>query len=199
MKEDLILASSSPRRKVLLSELGIDFSICPAEIEEKINPQEDASQNALRLSREKAEVIARGRTVSWILASDTVVALGTEIYGKPEDEQQAKAFLRSLSGKQHFVHTGVTLLCSDGSYLQSEVSSTEVCFIDLDKDLIDAYVQTGEPFGKAGAYSIQGLASRFVNTISGSFTNVVGLDICLVRRMLKQAGLYPKDRFAVPA
>lgn len=178
----LVLASASPRRAELLRAAGIhDFTILVADIDETQSPGESPREYVLRLSREKAHAVARSEDL--VLGADTTVVIGDEIAGKPTDPEDARRMLRALSGQWHEVLTAVTLV--RGSQSLSDVASTRVKFAALSEEEIAWYVGTGEPMDKAGAYGIQGYASRFIEQIEGNYSNVVGLPVELVYRMLK--------------
>ena len=194
----LILASASPRRSELLRAAGIQFDVLPADVDESVLPGETAEHHVRRLAEAKACAVlprAGGRPV---LSADTVVVVAGEILGKPVDEGDARRMLRMLSGRSHEVMTGVCLRCHEGGrgkgggILPSpfhEVVVTTVEFAPLTAAEIDWYVASGEPRDKAGAYAVQGLGSRFVTRIEGSYSNVVGLPVAVVYRMCKQTGL----------
>jgi septum formation protein len=182
----LILASSSPRRAQLLRAAGLDFQVDAAEIDEDPLPGEPAGQYVLRVARDKAAVVARRKSGNLILAADTTVVVDEAILGKPSDDREARGMLERLSGRAHDVLTGVVLL--DGNREFATVECTEVHFLRISPDEIDAYIASGEPRDKAGAYAIQGQASRFVRQLQGSYTNVVGLPIASVCGLLRQAG-----------
>jgi septum formation protein len=174
----LVLASASPRRRELLARAGVAFEALPAEIDE--SPRAGESPEALveRLAREKALAVARRVGPAprrFVLGSDTVVVLGREILGKPRDAAHAEALLASLAGRTHRVLTGVAIAASDGAELESFVVSSFVTMRDATADEIRRYVATGEPLDKAGAYALQGEGRRFVETVMGSETNVIGL------------------------
>jgi len=184
----LILASASPRRAELLRAAGIQFDVLPADIDESVFPDKSAEHHVRRLAEAKACAVlprADGRPV---LAADTVVVVTGEILGKPADEGDARRMLRLLSGRSHEVVTGVCLVRHE-DLSTSEVAVTTVEFAPLTEAEIDWYVASGEPRDKAGAYAIQGLASRFVTRIDGSYSNVVGLPVGVVYRICKLAGL----------
>ncbi len=184
---DLILASASPRRADLLASAGFSFRVVAAEIDETPRSGERAGEYAMRMAREKAAAVnARANGVP-VLAADTVVIAGEQILGKPEDDADAARMLKLLSDAVHTVHTAVVLLA--GSRASSELCSTRVHFRRLSPEDIAWYVSTGEPAGKAGAYAIQGRAARFIDWIDGSWSNVVGLPIETVHRLLDEAGL----------
>jgi septum formation protein len=184
----LILASASSRRAELLSSADISFEVAPASVDETPRDHELPTEYVLRVAREKAAAIAsrRGREVPVLGADTTVVAAG-RILGKPESDGDAANMLRLLSDAVHEVHTGVVLLMSDKDV--AEVVTTRVRFVPLSDAEISWYVSTGEPAGKAGAYAIQGAASRFIDWIDGSWSNVVGLPVATVYRILKGAGV----------
>ncbi|MGH9801634.1 MAG: Maf family protein [Blastocatellia bacterium] len=177
----LVLASGSPRRSELLSAAGIDFTIRVADVDEKLLPNELPRDYVVRLSRQKAQAIAADGEL--VLGADTTVVVLNEIIGKPTDDSDARRMLRLLSGKWHEVLTGVSLV--NNGQVSSDVAVTRVKFTKLSDEEIDWYVSTGEPMDKAGAYGIQGYASRFVERIEGSYSNVVGLPVQMVYRMLE--------------
>ena len=183
----LVLASASPRRQELLRNAGISFEVQPAHIPEDPLPEEDPRACAERLAREKAMAIARLRPHDPVLGADTVVVVAGQNLGKPADAADAARMLRMLSGRQHNVITGVCLVVSGRCSVTSE--TTSVTMSDISDKEIAGYVETGEPMDKAGAYAIQGIASRWISRIEGDYGNVVGLPVALVWRMLKAAGL----------
>jgi septum formation protein len=178
----LILASGSPRRADLLRAAGIEFTVRIADVDETILPGESPRDYVLRLSRAKALAVAGEGEL--VLGADTTVVIEDEIAGKPVDIEDARRMLRALSGRWHEVLTGVTLL--RGHKILSDVAITRVKFSEMSEPEIDWYVSTGEPMDKAGAYGIQGYASRFVERIEGSYSNVVGLPVQMVYEMLKE-------------
>ncbi len=188
----LILASGSPRRAELLRSAGIDFTVRVADLDEKLLPNELPRDYVVRLSREKAQAVTSeigdGEVV---LGADTTVVILNEIAGKPTDDNDARRMLKLLSGKWHEVLTGVSLV-SDGKVM-SDVALTRVKFTKLSDEEIDWYVASGEPMDKAGAYGIQGYASRFVERIEGSYSNVVGLPVQMVYRMIAECGMRNAD------
>jgi septum formation protein len=181
----LILASASPRRRELLRNAGIAFEVQPADVAEVPLPGELAQALAERLAREKAMAIARSRPTDVVLGADTVVVVDGEILGKPADAADAARMLRLLSGREHQVITGVCLVVSGQCSVASE--TTSVTMSEISEKEIAEYVATGEPMDKAGAYAIQGIASRWIPRIEGDYSNVVGLPVALVWRMLQQA------------
>jgi len=187
MPDPLVLASASPRRAELLASAGYAFTVDPADVDEAERPGEPPEAYVVRVAREKARAVAARREPGEIvLAADTTVVVDGEILAKPADESEAIRMLRRLSGVEHRVFTGVVAI-SGGREL-AEVVSTRVRLLPLGTDDIQWYVETGEPMGKAGAYAIQGRAARFVEWIEGSWSNVVGLPVATVSRMIKRLG-----------
>ena len=183
----LVLASASPRRQELLRNAGIAFVVQPAHIPEDPLPGEAAKECAERLAREKALVVARQRPHACVLGADTVVVVDGQLLGKPSDAADAARMLRLLSGREHRVITGVCLVVNGQPSVASETTLVIVSEI-TDQEIAD-YVASGEPMDKAGAYAIQGIASRWIPRIEGDYCNVVGLPVALVWRMLLQAGV----------
>ncbi|CAK8725204.1 dTTP/UTP pyrophosphatase [Candidatus Electrothrix aarhusensis] len=173
----LILASSSPRRQQFLTDFGLQFTALAADIDETPLNGEKPDAFARRMAEEKAEVIARQHRASWVIGADTVVTIEGRILGKPNDEAHALEILRSLQGKKHEVITGLALRCVQENCTESLSRTTEVKFADFSDAILSAYVQTGEPMDKAGAYGIQGKGGFLVRSITGSSSNVVGLPI----------------------
>jgi septum formation protein len=179
----LVLASSSPRRAELLRNAGIDFTIHASHVPEFPNPGEAPVDYVRRLAREKAQAIAPHHPGKFILGADTTVIVDHNMLEKPADNADTDRMLRLLSGRAHQVTTGVCLITPDGrTDVRSE--TTQVTFAPLTDDEIRFYISTGEPVDRAGAYAIQGYASRWVTAISGCYFNVVGLPVPLVYRML---------------
>ena len=184
----IILASGSPRRAELLRAAGIEFTIKVADVDETLLPNETAYEYVSRLARSKAEAVARlAGSGGTILGADTTVVIDDEIAAKPVDENDARRMLHHLSGQWHEVLTGVALI--HGHHLLVEVEVTRVRFALLTAKEIDWYVGTGEPMDKAGGYGIQGYASRFVERIEGSYSNVVGLPVSRVYDMMRRIDL----------
>ena len=186
----LVLASASPRRAELLRTAGFAFEVRPADVDETPRPAEPPAAYALRVARDKALAAAErvNRHDAWILAADTVVVADGGLLGKPTGPADARRMLSMLSGVVHEVLTAVVVRHAGSE--ASEVVSTRVRFKALSAAEIDWYVESGEPDGKAGAYAIQGLGSRFVDWIEGSWANVVGLPVATVYRMLGGAACY---------
>ncbi len=188
----IVLASASPRRKELLQNAGISFVTRPANIDEVQRNGEDAVSFAKRMAREKARWAHALAPESVILAADTIVVAGDQILGKPANIEDAARMLRLLSGRQHFVITAVCLIGTDSQGRDFEdirSEKTAVHFTPLTDAEIRDYVATGEPMDKAGAYAIQGRASRWISKIEGDYNNVVGLPVDLVWRMLREYGV----------
>jgi septum formation protein len=181
-QERLILASGSPRRRDFLAELGLAFEVRVTDIDEIPRPGEQPVDFVARLAREKAQAV--DLSSAWVLAADTVVVLDGEILGKPEDENEAFAMLMRLSGRWHEVWTGFSLWRGATGELYTKTVCTRVRFLPLTPELCRAYVRTGEPLDKAGAYGIQGKGCFLVPEISGSYTNVVGLPMTEVLEAL---------------
>jgi septum formation protein len=178
----LVLASQSPRRRELLSTAGITFTLRVREVEEIRAPDEPPDDYARRLARAKAEAAWEGRD-EIVLGADTIVVLDQQVLEKPRDAADARAMLQRLSGREHTVITAICLRYPAG--VQVDSTATRVRFAALTADEIDAYVATGEPMDKAGAYAIQGLASKFVERVEGCYFNVIGLPLSQVYRYLK--------------
>jgi septum formation protein len=184
----LVLASASPRRRELLQNAGIAFSVQPADIPEETRSGETPKDFAERLAREKALTVFRQRPDHPVLGADTIVVLDREILGKPRDGEDAARMLRLLSGRQHEVISGVCLV---GDSIPADVrSATTLVTMDrIEEAEIQDYIRTGEPMDKAGAYAIQGVASRWIAKIEGDYSNVVGLPIPLAWKMLREHGV----------
>lgn len=180
----LILASASPRRRELLAQAGFSFEVSPAHINEDLGAGEDPINYVVRLAREKAEVVhAEVKDAEAIvIGADTTVTLDGHVLAKPEDAADATRMLRLLSGRTHRVITGVAIASAAGVEVAAEV--TGVQFLTLNDEEIAAYVATGEPMDKAGAYGIQGYAAKWIPRIEGCYFNVVGLPLALVSTML---------------
>lgn len=184
----LILASQSPRRRELLGRLGLKFTIKTSRLDESAYTAETPEALVKLLSREKALRAARGESPdTLVLGADTVVVLDGQTLGKPKDAADAEAMLTALSGRTHTVCTGLTL-CR-GPEVLTEAEQTQVTFRALRPEEIRAYVRSGEPLDKAGAYGIQGLGCLFVSGIRGDYSNVVGLPLCRLGQMLNHFGV----------
>lgn len=183
-RPQLVLASASPNRRRLLEQVGVAASIVPADIDESPNPDERASSLVERLAIEKASAVAAGKDV--VIGADTLVVNGEEALGKPVDRADAERMLRQLSDREHVVLTGVAVVCNGRS--RSSVVETFVRFRDLDRAVVQWYLDLGEWEGKAGAYAIQGSGSLLVDAISGDYHNVVGLPLTALDRLLDGFG-----------
>jgi len=181
-----ILASNSPRRRELLENVGFEFDVVPSTVPEEVLPGEAPETFVRRLAVAKAsQVAACAPRGSVVLGADTAVVVNGEILGKPLDADDAARMLRRLSGRSHRVLTGVCVVEAPDRIHGVEHASTEVWFRDVSEQEIRAYASSGEPMDKAGAYAIQGIASRFVTRIDGSYSNVVGLPLSLVDQLLR--------------
>jgi septum formation protein len=181
----IVLASASPRRQELLRTAGIPFAVQPADIDETPLPGESPKECAERLAREKARAISRKRPLDYVLGADTIVVLDDAIFGKPRDASDAVRMLRLLSGRTHAVITGICLV-GPTAFERTTSEITLVTMNGLSNGEIRDYVATGEPMDKAGAYAIQGIASRWIPRIEGDYSNVVGLPVALVYGMLSE-------------
>ena len=186
----LVLASSSPRRSAILTMAGYEFTVVPAKVSETVLRGTPPMQIVEQLSTRKAEAVARLRPDDTILAADTIVVMKGRIFGKPKDEETAKAMLKLLSGNVHQVYTGYTVI--SGKELVCGHECTSVEFYTLSPEEIDAYAATDEPLDKAGAYGIQGRGSLFVKRINGDFYNVMGLPVAKIHRILENLGAQPE-------
>ena len=184
----VILASASPRRREILEMLGLNAEIVPAEGEEHIPAELEPGEAAAAVSAGKArEVHERRPDGDIVIAADTIVVLDGEIFGKPRDRESAFNMLRSLSGRTHEVYTGLCVIA--GGRERTEYEKTEVTFRTLDDDEITAYINSGEPMDKAGAYGIQGRGALLAERIDGDFFNVMGLPVCRLGKLLKKQGV----------
>ncbi len=189
-KPILVLASASPRRQELLRQAGISFEVHPAHLDEEQHAGEPPLEYAHRLSREKALAVAEQYPRRFVLGADTIVVADGEVLGKPRDVEDAERMLRILSGRGHTVSTAVTVVTPDGE-TETRSTTTEVYFRELTHDEIREYAAGGEPMDKAGAYAIQGGATRWTDRIVGDYSNVVGLPLPLVTEMLRKSGFLP--------
>jgi septum formation protein len=195
----LVLASSSPRRRELLGRLGVAFTIRVPDIDETPRGREAPASYVERLAREKARVgqayTADADLDEVVVAADTTVDVDGDIIGKPAERREAMTMLGRLSGRDHLVHTGVAV--ARGGQLVSSVTTSTVTFAPLDRDEIEDYVATGQPYDKAGGYSIQGPARSFVTAIDGSASNVLGLPMAQTEALLARVG-FPPVRWGPP-
>lgn len=187
-KSEIVLASASPRRSELLESAGIGFAIVPADIPEERLPGEEPVDHVLRLAREKARESARKSAGRFFIGADTIVYCDGEVMGKPRDAADAERMLKKLSGVPHEVVTGFAVYDRERDGMVADAVRTKVYFKSLRNEEIAAYIATGCPFDKAGAYAIQGGAAHMVERIEGSYTNVVGLPLCEVVEALRTMG-----------
>jgi len=191
MSKKLILASASPRRRELLQQIGVEFHVHPVDMDESMRPGETVLQHVKRLAIEKArlgyEVASQQENDLAVLAADTVVEIDGEVLGKPVNNQQAAVFLARLSAKEHKVHTAVAVVT--GTNELADISSSKVEFAELSEQQITAYVETGEPLDKAGAYAIQGIAAQFVVNLNGSYSGVMGLPLYETAKLFSACGV----------
>ena len=182
----LILASGSPRRKTLLQDLGLEFEVIAAQVEEKPRAGEKPEDFVLRAASDKAGAVSCDNPASWVLGADTVVVHGGRILGKPGDGEEALSVLLALSGQKHLVHTGFCLANVKKQVSVSRLVTTEVYFSSFSEEIAAAYVASREPLDKAGAYGIQGAGGVLVKKINGSYSNVVGLPLVeVIQEMLR--------------
>jgi len=186
MSNHLILASASPRRRELLSLMGIDFDVCTADVDERVSGQPE--QVVQLLAERKARAVAALHPGETVLGADTLVSCCGKTLGKPRDASDALRMLRLLSGKTNTVHTGVCVIDGRSGRADVRLDSATVYFSQIDDASALRYIATGEPLDKAGAYGVQGMAGMFVSRIDGSPSNVIGLPMHLVRDMLRKIG-----------
>ena len=187
----IILASGSPRRRELLGSIGVDFDVIPSDVPEVRAAGESPEEYVARLSREKAAAVARQHSDRWIVAADTTVYLGDELLEKPADVDDARRMLAAIAGRTHVVYTAVTVMNAARAYGDTRIAETEVRIAPMSEREIDWYARSGEGLDKAGAYAAQGIGAMFIDSIHGSYTNVVGLPLALLVRMLERAGIDP--------
>ncbi len=185
----LILASKSPRRRYLLKQAGLSFSVIPSDIDETTVPLSSPEVYVRVLAEAKAEYIAKKYRQKWVIGADTIVVKDGTVLGKPGSIHEARSMLKQLSGQAHQVFTGYSVLCKAKHRKFSETVQTEVLFKNLTDEEIEWYIHTKEPFDKAGAYAIQGLGTFLVKRINGSYTNVVGLPVCEIIEFLIKEGV----------
>ena len=182
----LILASQSPRRAELIGRLGVEFDTIPADIDESYQQGETPDEHAERLAREKALHIAHRNPDALVVGSDTIVVVDGDVLGKPRNREHAVAMLTRLAGREHEVHTGIAV--ARGERVESGLERVRVRFRPLERGMCEAYVATGEPMDKAGAYGIQGFGSAIVEGISGDFFAVMGLPVVRMLAMIERFG-----------
>ena len=188
-KRRIVLASSSPRRRQLMNEVGMEFEVITSQAEEFVEAEENASHLVVRLAELKARDVAGRVSECTVIGADTVVVLDDLILGKPVDETDAVRMLGMLSGRTHTVYTGVCVINADTGYETSSFATTQVTFRSLRDDQIFIYVKTGEPIDKAGSYAIQGRGTLLIDRIEGEYTNVVGLPMGLLSDLLCKHGI----------
>ncbi|WKZ46970.1 MAG: Maf family protein [Anaerolineales bacterium] len=189
---EIVLASNSPRRRQLLAQTGLNFTVSVADIDESVIANESPADYVLRLAETKARKIASGTKPDRIvLAADTTVVDGRDILGKPADAAEAFAMLTQLRGRTHQVYTGIALLRVSDNFLLTDLCVTDVPMRNYSDEEIRAYIATGDPFDKAGAYAIQHAEFHPVETLSGCFASVMGLPLCHVTRLLRKMDVNP--------
>jgi septum formation protein len=186
----IILASASPRRQELLKRVGLKFEVEPSNYEENISCELEPHQLAKSLSLEKANLVAKNHKNTLVIAADTFIVFESRILGKPRTETEAKQMLETMNGKPHSVITGFTIIDTETNKALSRSVETKVHLRKLSSNEIDAYVESKEPLGKAGAYAIQGLGSVIVEKIEGDYFNVIGLPLSALTESLKEFGVH---------
>jgi septum formation protein len=187
MSVTVVLASGSPRRRQLLELIGIEHEVLPSNIDETLRPRETPRRHAERLAREKASAVATREAGKITIAADTIVVINRKVLGKPRDEDDARRMLSMLSGREHTVITAVAV--ARGRKLRSAVEEVRVKFRRLRQDEIDAYIATGEPMDKAGAYGIQGFGATIVECVDGDYFSVMGLPLARLVTLLRDLGV----------
>ncbi len=190
-KIHLVLASASPRRRDLLSAIGLRFQVVPANIDEEVADSESPLAHVKRLALAKARQVSEKIPDLWVLGADTIVVKDKQILGKPRNKQEAKIMLSMLSNATHTVYTGYALVhARRPDKVKIRYARSRVRIRGLTPEEIAAYVGTGEPMDKAGAYAVQGIGAAIVERVSGSYTNVVGLPLCEVAQDIKELGIF---------
>ena len=185
----IILASASPRRRYLLKQAGLDFSVVPSRFNENSLAMSTPESYVRQLAEHKAKDVSQRHPDSWVIGADTIVLIQDTILGKPNSRAEAYGMLKKLGGNTHQVLTGYCICCQTKGRIFSDTVKTDVQFKSLSEKEIEWYIQTGEPFDKAGAYAIQGLGTFLVKSINGSYTSVVGLPVCEVIEFLIKEGV----------
>jgi septum formation protein len=193
MSEPIILASQSPRRRRLLEAAGLIFKVIPSQVQEEDFEAVDPAAYAKRLAEAKAGDVAERHPESWVIGADSIVLIDGQILEKPASTSDARRMMELLSGKTHQVLTGYAIVLAGDAHAFSDVETTEVTFKPLTDEEIEWYIQTPEPYDKAGGYAIQGLGSFMVKQIKGSYTNVVGLPVCEVLDQLYRLGVISRQ------
>lgn len=188
LKQQLILASASPRRRQLLKSIGLKFKTFPAQVNEDYIKGESPIRHVRRLAQKKAELIAVKYPNAWVLGADTIVVIDGQILGKPKNELQARNMLQKLSGRIHKVYTGFTITCKAADIRKTKVIQSSVQFKKLSKEELKWYTSCEEPYDKAGGYAAQEKGASFIKAVRGSYTNVIGLPLCEVLDELKRLG-----------
>lgn len=187
----LILASGSPRRRELLEQLRLRFEVLTSDVEEIRGENEPAEVYVERLASAKAAAVAHRRPEAWVIAADTIVWLEGRILEKPGNFEEAAQMLESIAGREHVVYTGTALRHESSGWVSAAVTTTTVRMVNMAREEIEWYVRTGEPMDKAGSYAVQGIGAMFIESIEGNYTNVVGLPLATLVRMMKDAGIDP--------
>lgn len=185
----LILASGSPRRRDLLEQAGLTFKVVPSTLDESSVPASAPENHVRVLANAKAMEVSELYPKSWVIGADTLVLMGDAVLGKPDTVVQARQMIKTLSGKAHRVLTGYCVCCKVAARSFSETVETKVLFKTVSESEMDWYVNTSEPYDKAGGYAVQGLGAFLVKRIEGSYTNVVGLPVCEVIEYLLREGV----------
>ena len=193
-RKPLILASASPRRQDYFHDLGLEYRAHPADIDEELLPEEKSQDFVKRMAMEKAVSVMDLYPGCWIVAADTVVSLDDLVLGKPRDPLDAVSMLMALSGKEHWVQTGICLACRQEGIVAVQSVRTRVVLSPFSERAAHAYVATGEPLDKAGSYGIQGQGAFLVKEVIGSYSNVVGLPLCELLVMLEEHGVIAVSR-----
>jgi septum formation protein len=188
MTSSFILASASPRREQLLRETGLRFDVVPGDVNEDFRRGEVPIEYVERLSRAKCHAVSRTMPNAWVLGADTIVLVGSEVLGKPRSREEARKMLMKLSGREHRVITGFAIENKSARIMVSGTVESTVIFKTIEKDELEWYISTPEPYDKAGGYAVQGMAGYFVREIHGSYSNVVGLPLTEVVTALKNVG-----------
>lgn len=189
LKQQIILASASPRRKQLLCSVGLIFKTVPAHVDENYLNGESPTQHVRRLAQSKAKIISEKNPDAWVLGADTIVTIDGHILGKPENKAQAKKMLQKLSGRTHKVYTAFTIARAASSVNKTRVIQSAVSFKNISPDEIKWYVSSKEPYDKAGGYAAQEKGASFIKSVRGSYTNVIGLPLCEVLEEFKTLGV----------
>jgi len=184
----IILASASPRRQELLKGIGIKFDVIPSGVNEDALDGETPRGHVLRLSKDKSFAVSQNNPDAWVLGADTAVVIDGEVLGKPGTQKEARIMLKKLSGREHRVITGFTIVNKSTDVIISDAVESSVLFKKILEDEMNWYVKTEEPYDKAGGYAVQGMAAFFVREIHGSYTNVIGLPLMEVVMALRRVG-----------